>query len=324
MKQYFQGDGENKFGQRLDEILEVIAPAPKADPTATKVEFVASGGSWVTRAPAILSPASEILGQAAFALVLSVFILWKRDDLRNRLIRLIGDTRLTTATKAVDDVSRRISRYLLMQLVINAVFGVLITVTMFLVGVPYALLWGVLASLMRYIPYLGTWLGLIPAVVVSLAFTDDWWQPVAVIAVYATLELACNNYFEPRLYGSSMGISEVAQLVAAAFWAFMWGPVGLILSGPLTVCLLVLGKNVPGLQFFEVLLGDEPVLGLDVRFYQRLTARDQDEAWQLVRDEAKAKTRTEIFDEVVVPTLTYAKRDCGARATSRMRITRRT
>ena len=309
VKEYFGSGGENRFAKMFDEIGAVVSPQSQKDANASTVVVEKAGNNWLTRVPDFLSPASEIFGQAAFAIVLSVFILWKRDDLRNRFIRLIGDDRLTTATRAVDDASRRISRYLLMQLLINTVFGILIAITMLVVGVPYALLWGVVASLMRYIPYLGTWLGLIPAVLITVAFTDAVWQPVAVIAVYGTLELLCNNIVEPRLYGSSMGLSEVAQLVAAAFWAFLWGPVGLILSGPLTVCLLVLGKNVSGLKFFEILLGDEPVLGPEIQFYQRLTARDQDEASEIIRDETKAKTRIEVFDRVIVPALIYAKRD---------------
>jgi len=303
------GTGEdNRYEKMFDELAATIAPVQ--NPVEGQTVVVESKGNpWLSRAPQYLSPAAEVFGQAAFSLVLAVFILWKRDDLRNRFIRLIGDTRLTTATKAVDDASRRISRYLLMQLLINSVFGVLIAIAMFFIGVQYALLWGVVASLMRYIPYLGTWLGLLPAVLVTIAFTDGWWQPLTVIAVYGILELICNNILEPELYGKSMGLSEVAQLIAAAFWAFLWGPIGLVLSGPLTVVLLVLGKYVSGLHFFEILLGDEPVLGLDVRFYQRLTARDQDEAWELIRDELKTRPRADVFDSIIIPALSFAKRD---------------
>ncbi len=297
--------GKNRFAEMFDDISGAVAPSPPPDQT----KATSTGTTWWSSLPGYLSPATEIFGQAAFALVLSVFILWKRDDLRNRFIRLIGDTRLTTATKAVDDASKRVSRYLLTQLLINTAFGVLITIAMFFIDVPYAILWGVVASLMRYVPYLGTWLGLLPAVLVTVAFTDGWWQPVVVIAVYGVLELICNNVLEPRFYGSSLGVSEVAQLIAAAFWTFLWGPVGLVLSGPLTVCLLVLGKNVSGLKFFEILLGDEDVLSADLRFYQRLTARDQDEAWEIIRDETKTRSRADVFDTVVVPALTYAKRD---------------
>ncbi len=265
--------------------------------------------SWLDNIGTYASPVLELIGQIGFAFILAVFMLLKKEDLRNRIIRLTGDTRVTTTTKATDDASRRISRYLFMQLMINTTFGVIIVVALLLLEVRYALLWGFLASLMRYVPYLGTWLGMLPPVIFTLALSDGWVQPVAVIAVYAVLEIICNNVFEPWLYGASMGLSEVAQLVAAAFWAFLWGPIGLILSGPLTVCLLVLGKYVPRFEFFEVLLGDEPALEADVRVYQRLTARDQDEATEIALERLKHGSAEEVFDEVLVPALSYTKRD---------------
>src|SRR5262249_14785500 len=152
-----------------------------------------------------------------------------------------------TTTKAVDDASQRISRYLLTQLMLNAAFGVLIVLALLVIGLKYAVLWGFIAFLMRYVPYIGTWFGLIPPTLYALAVSEGpqwWWQPLAVLVLFGGLELVCNNVFEPLLYGPSMGLSEVAQLVAAGFWAFLWGPIGLILSGPLTVVLLILGKYV--------------------------------------------------------------------------------
>ena len=301
-------DRENRFEKMVDEVTAVFA-VRKRDPKVPTVVVEPEGGSWFTQIQAYSGPVTELLGQAAFGAVLAVFMLLKKEDLRNRLIRLTGDSRLTTTTKAVNDASRRVSRYLFTQLVLNASFGVLVTVGLLLAGVPYALLWGVLAWFMRYVPYLGTWLGMIPPTVVSFALSDGWWQPMTVIAVYGGLELVCNNVFEPWLYGHSMGTSEVAQLVAAAVWAFLWGPVGLILSGPLTVCLLILGTYVPRFAFLQVLLGDEPALTPDARLYQRLAAHDQDEASDVAREELKKGTPEQVFDHVVIPALSYAKRD---------------
>jgi predicted PurR-regulated permease PerM len=311
-RHWLVGEGESRFGKMLDDIASVFSSpaAPKEPRPGVQVVHVEPQGSTLSaQVQEYLSPALEVVGQTAFAFVLSVFMLMKKEDLRNRLIRLTGDTQVTTATKAVEDASRRVSRYLFMQLMINSTFGVVITLVMLLIGVKYALLWGFLASVMRYVPYLGTWIGLIPPVVFSLATSDGWWQPLTVIAVYGGLELTCNNVFEPWLYGSSMGLSEVAQLVAAAFWTFLWGPIGLILSGPLTVCLLVLGKYVPRFGFLEVLLGDEPALAPDVRLYQRLAARDQDEASEVAHDALKHGSAEGVFDTVMVPALSYAKRD---------------
>src|SRR5262249_20839297 len=179
--------------------------------------------------------------------------------------------------------------------------------------VPYCILWGFIATLMRYVPYIGTWVGLIPPVLYSVAIAPEWgggWgQPLAVLALFLGLEAICNNIVEPLVYGKSMGLSEVAQLVAAAFWMFLWGPIGLILSGPLTVCLLVLGRHVRQFEFFVVLLGDKPALEPQVAFYQRLAARDQDEAAEVAVEVAKETSPDQAFDTVVVPALCLARRD---------------
>ena len=305
------GSGDGKFSRFIEEMQPFFTPPEDKSGFALPVVIQTSNSysKYLNEVPGFLNPLTEILGQGAFAIVLSVFILFKKDDVRNRLIRLIGNSQLRTATKAIDDASHRISRYLFMQLIINSIFGVLISLTMFLLGIPYAILWGFFASMMRYIPYLGTWLGLIAPIIFTIAFVEAWWPLAVVIGVYATLELSCGNFFEPKLYGKSMGLSEVAQLVSAAFWAFVWGPVGLILSGPLTVCLLVLGKYVPQLQFLETILGDEQVLTADVRFYQRVAAGDHDGAAEIVRDASAKASTAEIYDTVIIPALGYAKQD---------------
>jgi predicted PurR-regulated permease PerM len=315
-KEHLLGADAGPVGRWIDELTAGLTQTPEAareaaaTPPPPRDGTEPSGGpKLVGRLEGFVSPAVEVFGQAGFAALLAVFMLLKKEDLRNRLIRLTGETQITTATKAMDDASRRISRYLFTQLVINSSFGLLITASLFLLDVKYALLWGFLAAVMRYVPYLGTWVGLIPPVVFSLAMSDGWWQPLAVVLVYGTLEIVANNVFEPWLYGTSMGLSEVAQLVAAAFWTFLWGPIGLVLSGPLTVCLLVLGKYVPRFQFFQVLLGDEPALTPDVRLYQRLTARDQDEATGIAREALKKTSPEHVFDAVLIPALSYARRD---------------
>jgi methylmalonyl-CoA mutase cobalamin-binding subunit len=270
---------------------------------------VASSSSWLTRAEGFLSPAAEALGQAAFTFVLLLYMLLRREDLRNRVIRLVGQGRVTTTTKAVDETSRRVSRYLLVQFVLNASFGVVITVGLLLLGVQYALLLGFIAFLMRYVPYIGTWIGVIPPTLFTFAVSEGWAKPVMVLALFLGLEALSNNFLEPRLYGKSLGLSEVAQLVAAAFWAFLWGPIGLILSGPLTTCLLVIGKYVPEWRFLTVLLGDEPVLSPRVAFYQRLAARDHDEAAEIAEAELAKRPAEQVFDDLLVPALAAARRE---------------
>jgi hypothetical protein len=196
-----------------------------------------------------------------------------------------------------------------MQSIINGSFGVGVGVGVFLIGVPYALLWGFLAAVLRFIPYVGPGLATILPSALSLAVFPGWWQPVLVIGLIALLELTNFLVLEPWLYGQSAGVSEVALLVTVAFWTWLWGPVGLLLATPLTVCLSVLSKYIPQLDFISILIGDEPVLELPTRYYQRLLARDEDEAAEIVETYGKTHTPEDVYDDIVVPALTAAKRD---------------
>lgn len=305
-KAWVTGDEASRFGNFVDEMTALVTPPHEPRQT---VVIEPANSALGERFNVYLSPAVEFLGQAAFAFVLTVYMLLRREDMRNRMIRLLGGGKITTTTKAADEASRRISRYLFMQLLLNSGFGLVVTVGLFAMGVDYALLWGFIAGIMRYVPYIGTPAGLIPPVLYSFATSTGLAQPLGVLALYVVLEVICNNVFEPWLYGSSMGLSEVAQLVAAAFWAFLWGPMGLILSGPLTTCLLVLGKYASKFKFLDVLLGDEPALPPHVAFYQRLAARDQDEAADIALKEVAGHGPDAAFDTVVVPALCMARRD---------------
>ncbi|OAI57802.1 hypothetical protein AYO47_07540 [Planctomyces sp. SCGC AG-212-M04] len=277
--------------------------------TPTEVVLQPRAPAWLVGFPKYLGTAAESLGSLALAFVLVIFMLLNREDLRARFLRLVGQKRLSSTTKAIDDAGDRVSQYLLMQAIVNASYGLALALGLFAIGVDYAVLWGFLAAVLRYVPYLGAWIASAFPILLSLAMFPGWWPPLAVLALVLVLELVSNNFIEPWLYGQSLGISAVAQLVSAAFWSFLWGPIGLILSAPLTAVLLVLGKNVPQLEFLEVLLGDEPALSPDALYYQRLLARDQDEASQLVLAEVKLTGLDAVFDEVLIPTLCNAKRD---------------
>jgi len=305
-KTWFGGDGGSRFGELVDDISRVISPPP---PPGREVVIAQPNQTLSAQLSAYITPAAEFFGQAAFTFILTVYMLIRREDLRNRMIRLLGDGKVTTTTKAVDEATRRISRYLLVQFLINATFGLIITVGLMLIGVDYALLWGFIGAAMRYVPYIGTWVGLILPVLFSFATTTGWSEPLAVFALFGILEAICNNIFEPWLFGASMGLSEVAQLVAAAFWALLWGPIGLILSGPLTTCFLVVGRHVRRFSFLEVILGDRPALTPKVAFYQRLAARDQDEAATIALAVAKESGPDVTLETVVVPALCLARRD---------------
>jgi predicted PurR-regulated permease PerM/CheY-like chemotaxis protein len=277
----------------------VAPPAPAPAPAAPDLH-------WVT---GFAGSAAEGLATAALVIVLAIFMLAKREDLRDRLIRLFGHGHLTATTRALDEAARRISRYLLMLVLVNACYGTVLSAGLYFLDVPYPLLWGFLAAVLRFIPYVGAWVGAAFPIALSVATAPGWWQPLLVFGMILALELFISNVVEPILYGRSMGVSEVALLVSAAFWAWLWGPVGLVLSVPMTVCLAVLGKYVPQLEFFEVLLRDEPVLDTPVRYYQRLLARDEDEADDMIEEYLRDHPWESVFDEVLLPALALARRD---------------
>ena len=258
-------------------------PQGPAMPTAVVIE--PQRAAWMSRISSFLSPMLEYLGELALAIILVIFMLLKREELRNRIIRLAGQGKIVAATKFVDEAAQRVSRFLLMQAIVNASFGLLFGLGLLVIGVKYALLWGFLGAMLRYLPYIGPYLAVTFPISLSVAMSEGWGSTLAVIGLFLTLELIISNVIEPRLYGHSMGVSEIAMLVSAAFWAFLWGPIGLVLSSPLTVCLVVLGRYIPQLEFLSVLLGDEPALDAAISFYQRLLARDQDEAESLIIEE---------------------------------------
>ncbi len=295
----------------------LLGTPPRADdegkegraPTPAEVIVRANPTEWATRLLGMLMPVAHGLASAALALVLTGFMLVKREDLRNRLIRLASGNRFTVATRALDEAGQRISRFLVMQAVINALAGMSIGLGMLAIGVEYALLWGLLVFLLRYIPYVGIWFAALPPVLLSFAMFQDWTQPLLVIGLIFVVEMICGNVLEPYLFGRSMGVSEVSLLVAAAFWAFLWGPIGMVLSSPMTVCLVVLGKYHPRLKFLDILLGDEPALSPSLVFYQRLLANDQDEASRIVLDHVGESPTVTAFDKILVPALLHARRD---------------
>lgn len=249
------------------------------------------------------------LASAGVVTVLLIFMLLERRELRDRVILLIGYRRMTATTRALDEAGARISRYLLMQSLINGSFGVAVGLGLFLIGVPYAVTWGSLAAALRFIPYLGAFVALLLPLAISLAVFPGWLQPALVVGLFLVLELVTGSVLEPWLYGQSAGVSQVALLIALTFWAWLWGPVGLLMATPLTVCLIVLGKHLPALGFLVVLMGERPVIEAKARYYQRLLARDQDEASDIVEAYVNTEGRESVYDTVLLPALYYAKQD---------------
>jgi predicted PurR-regulated permease PerM len=257
----------------------------------------------------LMEPLLEPIAMAALVVVLVIFLLLRREDMRDRLIGLVGRGRLTLTTKALDEAGYRISRYLLMQLILNASFGLAVAVGLFVIGVPYAFLWGFLAGVLRYIPYLGPWLAAILPLALAILVFRGWVAPLAVVGLFAVLETINNMFLEPWLYGRNVGVSDAAAIVAVAFWTWLLGPIGLVLAFPLTVCLVVLGRYVPALKFFDTMLGDRPALEPHAGFYQRLLAQDEDEATEIAEESLKQSSLEEVYDNVLATALSYSRRD---------------
>ncbi len=258
-----------------------------------------------TAATGLLGP----LGTAGLVLLLVIFMLFKREDLRGRLIRLIGQGRIGATTRALDDAGKRVARYLGMQFLVNVTFGSCIAVGLFFIGVPNAILWGAFAAIMRFVPYVGAWIAAAVPLLISFAVSVNWLAPILVLALFVSLELINANGLEPWLYGASTGVSSLALIVAAVFWTWLWGPVGLLLSTPLTVCLAVMGRHVPRLQFLSVLLSEEEALAPYEECYYRLLRLGLNEGSSLAENYLQANSLTALYDSVLIPTVTLAETD---------------
>jgi predicted PurR-regulated permease PerM/methylmalonyl-CoA mutase cobalamin-binding subunit len=249
----------------------------------------------------------QVLGSIGIVIVLVVFFLVRRDDLRDRFIRLVGQGQVTMTTQALEDAATRVSRYLSTQLLVNVTFGIPVAIGLYFIGVPNAILWGILATALRFIPYIGPWIAAATPIALSMVISTGWVAPILTVGLFVVLELFSNNVMEPWLYGKNTGVSPVAVLVAAVFWSWLWGPVGLLLATPLTVCLLVIGKHVPQLSFLDILLGSEPVFEPKKRIYQRLLAGDQEEAAELIEGYLEHMPLVEVYDTVLIPALAMAE-----------------
>ncbi|HEX4022054.1 MAG TPA: AI-2E family transporter [Acidobacteriaceae bacterium] len=241
--------------------------------------------------------------------VFTFFMLLEREDLRNRLIRLTGRGHLNLMTQAMDDASHRVSRYLSLQLLVNTCYGAIIFGALHWIGLPHALLWGALAGLLRFIPYIGAPIAALLPTLLSLAVFNGWTHTLLIMALFFCMEVLTANFIEPHIYGKHIGLSSLAILVAAIFWSLIWGPVGLILSVPLTVCLVVVGSHVPSMEFLAVLLGDQPVISPEAHYYQRLLANDEREASQVLEEYLNETSLPDLYASLLIPALSLAEQD---------------
>ena len=306
------GLGFEKITDTIQELTKEVYKLlpPKVDQRKlVPVEVVEPPDNVFQILSAALIPLVKPLGKAAVVVIFVIFMLLKREDLKDRLFRMMGSGHLHMTMEALDEAGSRVSRYLLMQTFINGSMGVAVATGLFLIGLPHALLWGFLSAILRFIPYVGSWVAAALPIALSIAVFNNWIPTILVISLFVVLELITNNVIEPWLYGTHTGVSSFALIVAIVFWTALWGPAGLLLSTPLTVCLVVIGKYVPQLQFLNILLGDEPALAPQMRFYQRLVAGNREEADEIVDDFLKEKDLTALYDELLIPTLALAERD---------------
>jgi len=258
---------------------------------------------------AFLSPLIHPLTTTGIVLIFVIFILLKREDLRNRFIRLTGTHDLQKTTAAFDDAARRLSRLFLTQLIVNAGFGVVVGCGLWAIGVPSSLLWGILAAILRFIPYLGAVLSAVFPMVIAASVDPGWWMLALTAGLFVVAEALVGHVIEPLAYGRSTGHSPVAIVVAATFWTWLWGPIGLVLAMPLTVCLVVLGRHVERLEFLDVMLGDRPPLSAPEIFYQRILAGDPSEAADKAEEVLKERSLSAYYDEVALEGLRLAAAD---------------
>ena len=309
-----RGAGKGSTVEKLQETIEDIKTdlgtpdAPKG--TASRSVVVTSEEDEGYAGFAWLGPILGPLGTAGLVLVTVIFMLLERRDLRDRLIQLIGHGQLAVTTKAFDETAARVSRQLLMQSLVNLMYGIAAGIGLYFLAVPYPLLLASLGGVLRFIPYVGPVLGAGAPIVVSLAALEGWTGPLQVIALFVVLELFTNLVLETVLYAGAAGVSQVALVMSVAFWTWLWGPLGLLMATPLTICLVVLGKHVPGLEFLGTLMADTPALAPEHGYYQRLLARDQSEAADIIDNYIKTESspRT-VYDALLLPALNYAERD---------------
>jgi predicted PurR-regulated permease PerM len=323
-------DTISRLNKTIDSLAEQITGVGKiedeeAQPNSVKpipvVVTRTSVAPW-TVAQTVLGPLLEPLGLAAMVLVFMGFILLQKDDLRDRLVRMAGSRDMQRTTVALDEAANRLSRYLFLQTCINTCFGLTIGFGLWLIGIPNAGLWALMSMLLRFVPYVGVWLAFLFPFTLALAVDPGWSKMVWVTALYGAAEPIVGNLIEPFVYGRSMGLSAVAVVVAAVFWTWLWGPVGLLLSTPLTMCFVVFSRHIDGLKFLDVMLGDQPALRFEESLYLRMLADDPDDAATEAEEFLRSNSLSAYYDEVAARALMLAQNDVNRGALDPLRQAR--
>src|SRR6202795_1434160 len=286
-----------------------ISPNSPRPPTPVPVEVRQPDPGALESLRTLISPLVHPLATTGIIIIFVIFILLQREDLRNRIIRLAGSYDLQRTTAALDDAARRLSRLFLTQLIVNGAFGLVIGIGLWLIGIPSAILWGILAAVLRFVPYIGAVIAAAFPLALAVAVDPSWSMLLWTLALFLVVEPVVGHVIEPMVYGHSTGLSPVAVVASATFWTALWGPIGLVLATPLTVCLVVLGRHVERLEFLDVMFGDRPALSPPEIFYQRMLAGDPAEAAEKAEEFLKERTLSSYYDEVALKGLQLAQAD---------------
>jgi predicted PurR-regulated permease PerM len=301
-----RGTPEGTLGAAAEAVKDL---AKEAAPTQPPLAVTQTPGTPFESLRQLIAPFAKPVGTAIAVLAFTILMLLNRENMRDRLIALIGARRINITTQALGEASHRVSRYLLMQLLVNSAFGIPFGIALHFIGVPNALLWGLLATLLRFIPYIGVWIAVAMPAALAFAISEGWSMLGWTVGAFVVLELALVNLVEPWVYGRSAGLTPIAVIAATVFWTWLWGSVGLLLAMPLTVCVAVIGRYIPELGYLNVLLGVEPVLAPEARFYQRLVAMDQTDAQAVAEQYAAEHGVPALCERVLLPALNLIERD---------------
>lgn len=277
--------------------------------SATPVRVVGEGSEGLRATAELVMSVLDQLGQVGIVLIFTIYMLIYREELRHRLLMLAGLGQINSMTKAMGDATRLISKYLVLQIEVNACYGLLFGIGLHFLDVPDATLWGVIAGVVRIVPFVGSLSATVIPLLLSIAVSTNWVHPLLVVALFLVLELVAANVIEPRLFSSRTGTSELALVASAVFWAMLWGWPGLILATPLTVCVVVMGRHVPQFSFLHNMIGAEVELSPAAHVYERLLAMDQAEAWAIAERYLDGKPLGELYDGVIIPVLALAEED---------------
>lgn len=290
----------------VDKVTEQLDDNLAEQRRAQLVRVVPARATPMERVQESVKKVFEPMASAVIVLVLVMFMLGQREDLRDRFIRLIGASNITMTTRLMDEAAQRVSRFIVAQVLLNLAFGLIVTAGLYWIGVPYAALWGGLTAALRFVPFVGTMLSVLMPALLAFAVFPGWAETLQTLALYLIVDLVFAYSVEPIVFGRRTGVSAFALLISALFWIWVWGPIGLLLATPLTVCIAVLGKHVRSLRFLAVIFADEPALQPHVRYYQRLLARDEDEAYAVLNQKISAAGSAAAMDLVLIPALMLA------------------